>query len=169
MIVAMCIWKKRKLLVLSSIGRKTTANNRSDKVFNHWFVEISFVTWLQNHAKEESEIYHNKGDSYGITVNLQKRTSSTKIGSKPGRLYVGRWNERVRAKRCDAEDWGLLKRGDSTYLQSNFDFLKKKLHETPFYVNQQLFCSEAFAKGEFFWDENRTLNFALWMSKIFSR
>ena len=111
--------------MLSSIGRKTTANVRSDKVFNHWFVEISFVTWLQNHAKEESEIYHNKGDSYGITVNLQKRTSSTKIGSKPGRLYVGRWNERVRAKRCDAEDWGLLKRGDSTYLQSNFDFLKK--------------------------------------------
>ena len=27
-----------------------------------------------------------------------------------GRLYVGRRNERVRAKRCDAVDWGLLKR-----------------------------------------------------------
>ena len=45
----------------------------------------------------------------------------------------------------------------------------KKLHETLFYVNQQLFwcifCSEAIEKGEFFWDENRTLNFALWMSQ----
>ena len=41
---------------------------------------------------------------------------------KPGRLYVGRWNERVRAKRCDAVDWGLLKQGDSTYLHSNLDF-----------------------------------------------
>ena len=40
---------------------------------------------------------------------------------------------------------GLLKRGDSTYLQSNFDFFKK-IRETPFYLNQQLFCSEAFAK-----------------------
>ena len=35
---------------------------------------------------------------------------------RPGRLYVGRWNERVRAKRCDAVDWGLLKRGDSKLL-----------------------------------------------------
>ena len=42
--------------------------------------------------------------------------------TKPGRLYVGRWNERVRAKRCDAVDWGLLKQGDSTYLHSNLDF-----------------------------------------------
>ena len=41
---------------------------------------------------------------------------------KPGRLYVGRWNERVRARRCDAVDWGLLKQGDSTYLHSNLDF-----------------------------------------------
>ena len=40
----------------------------------------------------------------------------------PGRLYVGRWNERVRAKRCDAVDWGLLKRGDSKLLtHSNLD------------------------------------------------
>ena len=39
----------------------------------------------------------------------------------------------------------------------------KKLHQTPFYVNQQLFChnfcSEATGKGEFFRDENRTLNY----------
>ena len=42
---------------------------------------------------------------------------------EPGRLYVGRGNERVRAKRCDAVDWGLLiKQGDSTYLHSNLDF-----------------------------------------------
>ena len=41
---------------------------------------------------------------------------------EPGRLYVGRWNERVRAKRCDAVDWGLLKRGDSKLLtHSNLD------------------------------------------------
>ena len=58
--------------------------------------------------------------------------------SRPGRLYVGRWNERVRAKRCDAVDWGLLKRGDSTYFTLELRF-RKKLHETPFYVNQELF------------------------------
>ena len=82
----------------------------------------------------------------------------------PGRLYVGRWNKRVRAKGCGAEDWGLLKRGDFTYLYSNFDFLNTRNS-----LLCELFCSEAFAKGEFFLDENRTLNFALWMSKIFSR
>ena len=28
---------------------------------------------------------------------------------RAGRKETGRWNERVRAKRCDAVDWGLLK------------------------------------------------------------
>jgi len=44
-------------------------------------------------------------------------------------------------------------------LTLEFRFLKK-LHETPFCVNKQLFyrifCSEATGKGEFFRDENRT-------------
>ena len=43
---------------------------------------------------------------------------------EPGRLYVGRWNVLVRAKRCAAVDWGLLKRGDSKFIftHSNLDF-----------------------------------------------
>ena len=46
-------------------------------------------------------------------------TSAREARERTGRLYVGRWNERVRAKRCDAVDWGLLKRTD---LHSNLDF-----------------------------------------------
>ena len=41
------------------------------------------------------------------------------LHTTPGRLHVGRWNERIRAKRCDAVDWGLPKRTD---LHSNLDF-----------------------------------------------
>ena len=99
--------------------------------------------------------------------------NGARLRSPSGRLYVGRWNERVRAKRCDAVDWGLLKSLRRFYLLTLELWFLKKLHETPFYVNQQLFwcifCSEAIAKGEFFWDESRTSNFALWMSNIFSR
>ena len=71
----MSIWKKDKkgkLSMLSSIGRKTATNVRSDRLFNHWFAEISFVTWLQNYAKEESEIYHKKADSYVISLLIYK-------------------------------------------------------------------------------------------------
>ena len=43
----------------------------------------------------------------------------------------------------------------------------KILHNTPFYVNRQLFwsilCSEAVGKSEFFRVENGTLNFTLWV------
>ena len=78
----------------------------------------------------------------------------------PGRLYVGRWNERVRTKRCDAVDWGVLKWGDSTDLHSNLDFFRNQSSKLPsMWISNffsALFCSEAIAKGEFFWDENRT-------------
>ena len=47
------------------MGRKT--NHKRSKgqiilIIDLW--EISLVTWLQNHGKEESEICHNVGDSY---------------------------------------------------------------------------------------------------------
>ena len=76
-----------------------------------------------------------------------------------GRLYVGRWNERVRAKRCDAVDWGLLKRDSKFSYTLELRFLKNS-HETPFYVNRRIFCCifcfKTMGKGEFFRDENRT-------------
>ena len=84
---------------------------------------------------------------------LGTRFSST----TPGRLYVGRWNERVRAKRCDAVDWGLLKQGDSTYLHSNLVFernytkLPSLLCESGTFLLH--FCSVAMGKGKFFRDE----------------
>ena len=119
-------------------------------------------------------------DSFDVTWVLSYREfwdleskMAEEWSMKAGRLYVGRWNERVRAKRCDAVDWGLLKRRDSKLLTITYTLeLKclKNLHETPFYVNRRIlcwiFCSKAMGKGEFFRDENRTSNFTLWMSKI---
>ena len=70
------------------------------------------------------------GDTSNLnTSNLIRR------GSIPTRALIRRAvNERVRAKRCDAVDWGLLKQGLTLELR-----FRKKLHETPFYVNQELF------------------------------
>ena len=68
--------------------------------------------------------------------------------------------DRVRVKRCDAVDWGVLKQGDFTY--------SKEITRNPLLCESatflRIFCSEAMGKGEFFRDENRTirtLNFAL--------
>ena len=57
-----------------------------------------------------------------------------------GRLYVGRWNERVRAKRCDAVDWGLLKQGDSTYLHSNLDFERNYTKLPSMWIRNFFYC-----------------------------
>ena len=35
---------------------------------------------------------------------MQDKVKSAAV-SPPGRIKVGRWNERVRAKRCEAVDW----------------------------------------------------------------
>ena len=46
----------------------------------------------------------------------------------------------------------------------------KKLHDTTFYVNQQLsccsFCSEGMRKGEFFRDKNKTLR---WLPRVIAK
>ena len=58
----------------------------------------------------------------GLIMSIGHSKEIRKLTFRAGRLYVGRWNDRVRAKRCDAEGGCLW--GDSTYLHSNFDFLR---------------------------------------------
>ena len=70
--------------------------------------------------REKVRDYNRK--IFGASKSLPKKLIAELRRPEAGRLYVGRWNERVRAKRCDAVDWGLLKQGDSTYLHSNLDF-----------------------------------------------
>jgi len=76
------------------------------------------------------------------------------------------------SKNCDAVDWGLLRRADSAYLHSNLDFYRNSTRLPSIWISNFfwcIFCSEAMGKNEFFRVENRTSNFALWMSKICSR
>ena len=80
-------------------------------------------------------------NSTNPAVSLVPRVGGSFSSGPPQRAEsvesVGRWNELVRAKRCDAVDWGPLKRGDSSYLHSNFDEIAR--NSLQFYVNRQLF------------------------------
>ena len=79
--------------------------------------------------------------------------NGARLRSPSGRLYVGRWNERVRAKRCDAVDWGLLKQGDST----TRTWISKEITRNSLLCESGTFllhfCSVTMGKGKFFRDE----------------
>ena len=48
-------------------------------------------------------------NSYIVVRKSLVYEASVSVGFKSGRREVGRWNERVRAKRCDAVDWERIK------------------------------------------------------------
>ena len=55
-----------------------------------------------NVGREEHQLFQkNMKKDYHVATYIK---SVPKIFG-PGRIKVGRWNERVRAKRCDAVDW----------------------------------------------------------------
>ena len=66
---------------------------------------------------------------------------------EPGRLYVRRWNERVRAKRCEVVERGVLRWAVSTFrFLKTIDETGHSMWLSSFLVH---FCSEAIGKGEF--------------------
>ena len=101
--------------------------SRQNKIQNK---KIKFRTTNWNYFRQTTNIHGKNKNSRHYSefltakANRSRQKQIAHDRSRPGRLYVGRWNERVRAKRCDAVDWGLLKQGDSTYLHSNLDFEK---------------------------------------------
>ena len=166
----------RSLLSFSS--EDTLSLSYSSSV-NEWMILSSLVLTSANLASRQCPL-----------------ESSSCNESSSGRLYVGRWNERVRAKRCDAVDWGLLKRwGDSTYLHSNFDLLRSSTKLPSMWISNffgayfvlrqsQRVSFSGIKTGLWIsrcgWEWVRSsrasctrklLNFVLWMrmSKIFSR
>ena len=47
----------------------------------------------------------------------------------------------VRAKRCDAVDWALLKQADSAYFQQNLDFYRNSTRLSSRHFFWYMFCS----------------------------
>ena len=91
------------------------------------------------------------------TIATYTKEISRLSSAEAGRLYVGV------AGVCSRLGSTKSRRFQNTFtLELRF---LKNLDETPFYGNRQIFgrifCSEAMGKGEYFREENRTLNFAL--------